>query len=792
MQFLKPENFFMLWALPLIWILFVISKKIWHSRLRKFATLSVAKSKLIPNYKKSQWFLRSFCLMLSLFFFVMALARPQWGEEKRKIERKGVDLIFMIDTSMSMLAEDVKPNRLKKSKIEIKSFVHSLTGDRIGMVAFAGSGFLQAPLTLDYSAFFLFLDAVDVGYIPDPGSSLTEAIKIGIRSFPEESLKHKAVIIFSDGEDHDTSGLDPVLKAAQEQNVRLYTIGVGTPDGEPIPLKDELGRRTGYKKDRAGQVVVTRLDSTVLERIAKETGGVYFPSTPGEEEVELVLKHLQSLGKRQLKEKMVTEKEDHYQLFLFLGLLFVILEMLVRNGNKIRRAPLQAMVILLLYMFNCGFIQTTRSLNDEAAQLFAEKKYESALKLYREAQTKNPDDPTTLYNLGATLYEMQEYQEARRMLQKATEKVPKEQSELRAKALYNYGNTLYRLGAFEEAIKAYEQSLEANPDDEDAKYNLEFLQKTKDKFEKENQDQQQQNDEKQENDQDQEQDQENQQGQSQQDQKDPQQGDGEQDEQNQQGQGQQDQKDQQGQGQQDQQNQQGGQGEQDQKDQQGQGQQDQQNQQGQGQQDQKDQQGGQGQQDQKDQQGQGQQDQQNQQGGQGEQDQKDQQGQGQQDQQNPQGGQGQQDQKDQQGQGQQDQKDQQGGQGQQDQKDQQGQGQQDQQNPQGGQGQQDQQDQQGQQGQQDQQSQQQQGQEQEEQDGQEGQGGQQQGQTGQGEQQQEGQQGGGGGGRAPLQGQMTKENAERILDALEGGEKELQDLRRPPSNPSSAEVLKDW
>lgn len=522
MQFFAPEKFIFLWTIPAIVVIFMMSQKLWKEKIQKIGSLNLISNRLIPSLKTSGAGWRTFYLILALILMTAALARPQWGEEKRKVQRKGVDIVFMLDTSLSMLAEDTKPNRLEKSKLEIRSILRQLKGDRVGMVAFAGSSFLQCPLTLDYSAFQLFVDAINTGYIPDPGTSFNQALLLAIKSFPKENLKHKVVILFSDGEDHE-GGLEVALKELTASGIRMYSIGVGAEKGDPIPLKDDQGRKSGFKKNRQGEIVITKLNPAIMKKIADAGNGLYLPSTPSEQEIRIILKHMENLGQKQLQENTITEREDQFQGFLLLAFLFLCMSMLTSEYKKpssdyrFRSLPV---VIIMFFLFT-GFIDTPRKLNNDANELFQNKKYQSAIEKYRKAQVKNPDDPLIRYNLGSALYQTQNYQEAAQSFEQAI-KNAKDDKNLKASALYNYGNTQYRLGNFEKAIESYQKALELNPKDKDAKYNLEFLENKKSLFDKKSENQkqdqnkQQQNQPQQNQDQNQQQNQQNQQQQQQQ------------------------------------------------------------------------------------------------------------------------------------------------------------------------------------------------------------------------------------------------------------------------------------
>lgn len=517
MQFYDAHYLKFLLFLPLLLVLGSLSARLWRKRVQKLGYEPLVREKLIPGYRRAEAGIRIFFMLLVFLCLLLALARPQWGESAKKVERKGVDILFLLDTSLSMLTEDIKPNRFETARHEIKSMIRKLKGDRVGLVVFSGSAYLQTPLTLDYSAFMLFLESVKVGHVPDPGSSLSSAFNYVLRIFPKEDLKYKVLILMTEGED-TLGGIEDSLKALKDAKVRVYAIGMGTEAGGPIPLKDQTGRQVGFKKDRAGSVVISRMDPTALKKIADETEGLFLPSTAGEREVDLLLKHLGSLGQKNINEKMITEKEDHYGFFIFMAFIFLLLEMFVRRSQSIK----PALMVMTAFILFSGFLETPRSLNKQGNEEFAQKKYQSALAVYQKAKVQAPEDAAIRYNLGTALYQTSQYREAHKEFLKAVE-LSKQDPELQAKSYYNLGNTEYRLGNFEGAIKNYKEALKLDPKDLDAKNNLEFVQKQKSFFDKKNDEQKKdspqkdQPQDKQNQDQNQQQSQQNQQDQKQQD-----------------------------------------------------------------------------------------------------------------------------------------------------------------------------------------------------------------------------------------------------------------------------------
>jgi len=332
MQFIHPEWFHGFWLIAGLIFFFIWAEKRKRKRLERFGEWSTIKL-LIPSHSEVKAWLKKVLLILVLSLLIFTLTQPQWGETKKQLQRKGIDVMFLVDTSLSMLAEDVVPNRINKAKLEMKALLNELKGDRIGIVTFAGSGFIQSPLTLDYDAFLLFANSIQVGYIPDPGTSLSEAIRIALKAFPKQKAKNQVILLISDGEHHE-GDVESAIKLASEAPVRIYTIGTGTKEGAPIPLRSGEGKISGYKKDRAGEIVITKLNEELLTKIAKQTGGLYFPASPSSREIDYIYQHMQNLEKQEFKQQVVVERENHFQIFLIFAITFLSLEMLISEIKK--------------------------------------------------------------------------------------------------------------------------------------------------------------------------------------------------------------------------------------------------------------------------------------------------------------------------------------------------------------------------------------------------------------------------------------------------------------------------
>jgi Ca-activated chloride channel homolog len=301
----------------------------WTAKLRKSALEKFAQKELLDgllsclDYRKR--FLKVSLMVLAISLMLFALMRPQWGFHWEEVRRKGVDILIALDTSKSMLAEDVKPSRFQRSKLAIKDLVRNLKGDRIGLIAFSGSAFLQCPMTLDYGGFLLSLDNTDIDTIPKGGTSITSAIKEALRSYEGSEKKYKVLIVITDGEDHEG---DPEAAAeeAKKEGIKIFCIGIGTKEGELIPVTDEAGQKS-FLKDSQGNVVKSHLDETSLQKIALNTGGVYVRATNAEFGLDLIYREkVDRMEKRELEAKMNKHYEERFQIFLWLALALLVIE----------------------------------------------------------------------------------------------------------------------------------------------------------------------------------------------------------------------------------------------------------------------------------------------------------------------------------------------------------------------------------------------------------------------------------------------------------------------------------
>jgi len=331
MNFANPHILFFLAAVPVLAVIYLFA----FAAKRK-ALFSLSGSRLLGKISSANPLLQKLkaaLLILALFFIILSLARPQFGSKLVEVKQKASDVVLAVDVSKSMLAEDLKPNRLEKAKSLLSLLINQLGGNRVGIIAFAGTAFWQCPLTLDIASANLFLEIMDTNLIPLPGTSIGGAVRLGLKGLSNSAPGTKAIVLITDGEDHDS---DPLGAAAlaRSQGVKIYTIGFGNPNGEPIPLKDANGKFEGYKKNKKGEVVMSKMDEALLSQIAAQTGGEYFRADGGSVDVTRLVDALSGLEKRKTSSRLNRQLEDRYQYFLFLGLLLLLIEYFIPETKK--------------------------------------------------------------------------------------------------------------------------------------------------------------------------------------------------------------------------------------------------------------------------------------------------------------------------------------------------------------------------------------------------------------------------------------------------------------------------
>ncbi len=331
------------WRAPnFLWLLIMVPAAagflVWALRRRRAALQRFADARLLAalapdlDERRQRW--RAGVLVIALALLVATLAGPKWGFHWEQVQREGVDIVVALDTSRSMLAEDVKPNRLQRAKLAVEDLLKQLHGDRIGLVAFAGTAFVQCPLTLDYEAFAESLHAVNVGIIPKGGTAIAEAITTGIEALEGHQAKHETLIIITDGEDHE-GRLDDAAKQAADQGIKIYTVGIGTPDGDLIPLTVD-GQQT-FLKDRHGQVIKSRLDDEALKKIATTTDGVYVHGAGPNLGLDTVYNdYISKMEKRELQSTLERRFEERFQVPLIAAVILLLLEPLIGERRRAR------------------------------------------------------------------------------------------------------------------------------------------------------------------------------------------------------------------------------------------------------------------------------------------------------------------------------------------------------------------------------------------------------------------------------------------------------------------------
>jgi Ca-activated chloride channel family protein len=488
MTFGAPQWFWALLIIPLLVVLFVRAERRATLRLHEFVS-----ERLLPNLARTvdrrRRNLRFGLVLLCLALAITALAQPRWGYTYEDAKRKGVDMILAVDTSRSMLSNDVPPSRLQRVKLAAQDLINELQGDRVGLIAFAGRAFLQAPLTIDYDAAVEAVNDLDTNTIPEGGTNISEAIDLAVRTFGKSAIGNRAVIIFTDGE--ELSGdASKTAKTAANAGVRIFTVGVGTPEGSLIPINGE-GAGTAFVKDGNGQVVKSKLDEKRLKEIADSAGGFYLHLEDGPRTMkQLFTEGLAKMQAGEIDARLSRRPIERYQWPLGAAMFFLAASFLMRERKRLRALPSReietkktlAMAAILLLLADASFAATP------GLDAYRQNKFPEAYQEFEETLKEHPQTHAAdkiEFDAGAAAYKMKDFGKA---LNSFSQALLSPDAGLQSRSHYNLGNTLYQRGDTQKkedekmkdwtnALQHYEQSLKITPDNREAKENLEYVKK---------------------------------------------------------------------------------------------------------------------------------------------------------------------------------------------------------------------------------------------------------------------------------------------------------------------------
>ena len=489
-RFEEPTYLYLLAALPLIAILRWLLERKQQKRLKLFGDPTLLRQ-LMPDVSRMRPVVKFWMLLAALALIIVMMARPQMGTRISHEKRTGIESIIAMDISNSMLAEDVTPSRLDRTKMMVENLVDNFTDDKIGLIVFAGDAFVQLPITSDYVSAKMFLSEIDPSLIATQGTDIATAINMAANSFTQQQGVGKAIIVVTDGEDHEGGALE-AAKAAKKKGMRVYVLGVGSDKGAPIPLGNG-----DYMKDKTGNTVMTKLNEDMCRQIAEAGGGAYIHVDNNSNAQRQLDNELAKLSKKEMQSTIYSDFDEQFQAFGIIAIILLILEICIlesknpiaRRLNIFGRKQRVATLVLALIVSSATFAQNDRRYIVQGNKLFREGQFDQAEVAYRKAIEKNPRNPQAHYNLGNSLMAQKKDSAAVQSFQKSTEL---ETSKIRkAMAFHNMGVVCQQHKMYGEAIEAYKNSLRLNPKDEATRYNLELCKRQQ--RNQKNQDKQDQN-----------------------------------------------------------------------------------------------------------------------------------------------------------------------------------------------------------------------------------------------------------------------------------------------------------
>ncbi len=494
--------------IPLMFTAYWLMRRFRRMRISRFGDPELV-AQLTPEVPRRKGWAKLTIISVALFFFSLGMARPQIGATLKERQIKGAEIMVVLDVSNSMLAEDYSPNRLERAKLAISKLVDELQGDRIGLIIFAGESFVQLPITSDYVSAKIFLNSITTESVPVQGTALGEAIRTAIRGFTSESEHSRAIILITDGENHED---DPVAAArdAVDMGAKVFCIGVGSPEGKPIPMDG------GLLKDKDGNIVVTRLDEQTLRDIASAGEGLYVRAGNTEFGLNPVIDEIRTLQDKEFQSVVFEEFDEQYMYFFAIALVFLLIEFFMSDTRNHRSlfgrsgktlAAIAAMIVLAPAVMSAQSDRTeVRAGNKDFKKgLFREAEID-----YKRALIVDSASVTAKYNLGNTLYKAESYNEAELYFKDLGDTLKNLSSSKASDYFHNSGNIALKQKKYQEAVEAFKESLRLEPDNFETKSNLAYAQKMLKDQQQNQQSQNQQQQQQQQQDQNQDQNQQNQ------------------------------------------------------------------------------------------------------------------------------------------------------------------------------------------------------------------------------------------------------------------------------------------
>lgn len=500
-HFAQAQYLLLILLIPFFFVGYALFRR---GRNRKIAKIGSPQlmAALMPTRSKAKGWVRVSFFAVAWFFFAIGLARPQMGAKIKESNRKGAEIMIALDVSNSMLAQDYSPNRLERAKLAISRLVDKLHGDRIGLIVFAGQSFVQLPITTDYVSAKIFLNTIGTESVPVQGTALGDAINTAIKSFSSEAQMqedNKAIILITDGENHEDDPVEAARMAA-EVGIRVFCIGVGSPEGKPIPY----GPDGELMKDREGNIVVTKLDEKILEEVAAAGEGAYIRAGNAEFGLNPIIDELKQLQEQQFKSVVFEDFEEQYMYFFAIALVFLLLEFLV--GNRRVAKKMFAVALLLGFSVASAYAQTDRKEVRKGNRFFKEGNYKEAEVEYRKALIKDSLSIAGNYNLANTLMQQEDAANAELIYAKLGDSISRVQQNvdwekgsvevgkntLPSDYYHNLGNSFLAQKRYQEAVDAYKNALRRNPADDLTRENYIYAKKKLEDQQNQDQNQQQQ------------------------------------------------------------------------------------------------------------------------------------------------------------------------------------------------------------------------------------------------------------------------------------------------------------